>query len=297
VRRSRLFILLVLSSGCPAAESGGELPFRDRAPEEPSWPLLVAVPDTENEPRFEPEPFDCSRLDPVRDPDDALRIILCVSEEERIPAGLLYGILMTESGGEVYGDRGSAGGCSVRKQYRVRDRWKPGNGTRNWNALWTLHRNIAEREGREPAWHPLTLQGSCGKSTMAARKRSFGGCIGPTQGTPVELLADPLCADKDPLDLYWSLRCAARHLRPNIDSVLRRGGSQDDARLYAINKYAGCRDAKCWKRGRYAKKAIDRWAEFERRRADGSLEAHVAGIAERKGRKWRADRGAIASNL
>ena len=218
-----------------------------------------------------------TQYDPVNHPEDVIAIIDDVSARTGTPTGIIYGLWRSESS-EVYGDRGGAGGANVLEQYRIRDRWHPGNGSSNAAAL----RQIARNAG----WNAETVQGSRGKSTMDVNNRDFGGCIGPMQITPTEWLDDPVIADKDPLVLYWAMYGAGRRLKKDHDGWVASGKSDQDAWSIAIRDYAGNRDAlPAW--GYYANKIVPRWREWSGWKKDGTLVQHITAVADYSARKWR----------
>ncbi len=221
------------------------------------------------------------RLDPARLSKDEVaayivRTIKDASTESGVPMGILYGIWKAESG-EVYGDRGGAGGCGVVEQYEIRDHWNPGNGARNTEAL----KRIAASSG----WDWRTVQGSCGKSTMEVNAKNFGGCIGPMQITPSEWVEESEFADKNPLDLHWAMHSTAERLKRHHDEQVRADKNDYSAWEWAIRRYLGRPEHKSSLH--YYAAVVKRWQIWHPRfqRNDGSLEAYIAREVYHRDRK------------
>jgi hypothetical protein len=152
------------------------------------------------------------------------------------------------------------------------------NGEANLVAL----KLIAHRSG----WDWRTVQGSCGDATMEVEIRNFGGCIGPTQITPVEWLDDPYVADKNPLELYWGLVHIAVRLRKTHDLAVKNGMDEYAAWSLGVQKYAGNPGGE--RAVRYdTVKVRGRWTEWETWKSRGTLETEVAKVASQRGAKWR----------
>jgi hypothetical protein len=225
----------------------------------------------------------CSGYDPVNRPGDALEVIKLASIQSGTPAGIIYGIWKTESG-EVAGDQAGAGGCNVVERYQIREKWIPGNGIRNLQAL----KQISANSG----WDWLTVRGSCGKSTMEVNHRNFGGCIGPMQITPVEWIADPELADKDPLNFCWSMISTGKRLKRHHDQQVRNDRTDDQAWEWAIRAYLGGPEKDASKP--YYRKVVVRWHQWYEWKQSGTLEANLYKEAEPVGRKYRNQEAKLA---
>ena len=196
-------------------------------------------------------------LDPLMDPSNADRIFrqACADTKWRWP-GDLVGIHIRESNGELGGDGGRAGGCNGREQMTIRALRDPSH----LEALNDMKRR-KELGLFRIDWDPDTVRGSCGTSTLKKRTGNYGGCIGPMQVSLGEWVKDDdgFYADKDPLNLYWSVRHTAYRLQRVYLSRLKtlkkaRSGRmpsnprlarvveqqmEEDARNFAIRAYRG----------------------------------------------------------
>jgi hypothetical protein len=225
----------------------------------------------------------CSGYDPVNRPGDALEVIKLASVQSGTPAGIIYGIWKTESG-EVAGDQAGAGGCNVVERYQIREKWIPGNGIRNLQAL----KQISANSG----WDWLTVRGSCGRSTMEVNHRNFGGCIGPMQITPVEWIADPELGDKDPLNFCWAMISTGKRLKRHHDQQVRNDRTDDQAWEWAIRAYLGGPEKDASKP--YYRKVVVRWHQWYEWKRSGTLEANLYKEAEPVGRKYRNQEATLA---
>ena len=176
-----------------------------------------------------------------------------VSWQTGTPNAILGGGWKTESG-VLKGDSGSAGGCNVMKQLDIREKWKPGYGAENIEAL----KHIAEVTGRDAD----DIQGSCGNTTLVEKRErgaTFGGCIGPMQVTPAEWVADPEFRDKDPFDLCTAALWAGKKLKRHHDAYAE-GRSEYEAWQLAIRRYYG--SLKHHQSKAYYAHVRDRWADW-----------------------------------
>lgn len=252
--------------------------------------------------------------------------VLDVLTQEAAAAGLnpeLPGSIWQLESGEVYGDRGGAGGSHGQEvlamdQYRIRDHWlgrgtisvldapkggecgylfrllgedpgdvkavvkAVGNGTRNAWALCLL--------GKRHGFVAETLWASKGTSTMESRGESFGGCIGPTQITPIEVIQRGMI-DLNPLRFRDAIRWLCQRLAREQRRFIQEGHGPARAMQKAVSGYAG-RDRDQRYYAKFLKK-VREWREME---DAGTLRSFLTDKARRAGAKWRSGRDLYASN-
>lgn len=197
-------------------------PIVEKQKEKPVTSSVTRKTTPEPKPKSvsEPEPpppkveqgLTCADFDPVNNPKDVQRIFVFASAKTDVPAGLLYGTWMKETGGEVYGDKRHAGGCHVMTQMRIRE----SNGKRGDKQIAALR----EMEKHYP-WKADDLQGSCGTDTFGVNTGNAGGCIGPMQITPTEWMQEEGWETYDPLKLCDSVVMTGFRLKRHHDQHIK----------------------------------------------------------------------------
>lgn len=283
-----------------------------------SYRPTAASQETTARPVFQGDSVDLV-AHPERIYDELVRISRKNGVHEEIP-----GSMWQLETGEVYGDRGGAGGAGGKEvlamdQYRVRDHWlgrkevsvldapqggecaylraklsaaglttfekiKSGVGNGTRNA-WALC-EIADRHG----FKAETLWASRGRATMTHQERNFGGCIGPIQITPIEWI-DHGEIDLNPLVFQDAFDGMTRRIARQQQRFIKEGHDPARAMQMAISGYAG-RD----KDQKYYAKVLVKVREWRKMEAEGTLRAFLTKKAHRAGAKWRKASNLYASN-
>lgn len=151
----------------------------------------------------------------------------CASRRSGVPADVLFGIWIIESGGKLYGEVGK---CSAVEQFRIRV-------AHGRSDQMPALRRMAAAYG----WDVSSIRGSCGRSTMTENHRNFGGCLGPMQITPSEWLQEPDWERYDPMNAYHALIVTGWRLKRHRDQFRARNPGKDDQLAWrnAVERYIG----------------------------------------------------------
>lgn len=129
----------------------------------------------------------CASFDPVAHPEQVLDILDYASKTTGTPIDVLFAVWMNETG-VVYGSGGSDR-CPVAEQLEIR--CKVGGSCTHEAALESLTKRFN--------WNAEGMLCSCGTATMDVNTHNFGGCCGPFQFSPGEVLKDAAALDLDPM--------------------------------------------------------------------------------------------------
>ena len=182
------------------------------------------------------------------------------------PEGILYGHWRNESKA-LYGDGNGAGGCSAYEQYRIMQFWKSremsesdrrrgkkDQGTLNLEALAIIARNT----GR----NIMSIQGSCGNSTMTHRGNSMGGALGPMQILAEGWVRNPVVGSKNIFDLAYALVWTAMDDRAKYNRApISFCGSEHTRWQFAVRSYYGSLANSS--SGQYYLGAVKNWREWD----------------------------------